>query len=52
LNKIGKIGAYDQSTEKGIILIIGSTEKVNFSIKDWNDSSNLPAFGITVEINE
>ena len=52
MNKIGKIGAYDQSTGKGIILIIGSTEKVDFSIKDWNDSSNLPAFGITVEINE
>ena len=52
MNKIGKIGAYDQSTGKGIILIIGSTEKVDFSIKDWNDSSNLPAFGMTVEINE
>ncbi len=52
MNKIGKIGAYDQSTGKGIILIIGSTEKVDFSIKDWNDSSSLPTFGITVEINE
>lgn len=52
MKKIGKIGAYDQATGKGVILINDSNEKVEFSIINWNDNEILPSFGAFVEVTE
>ena len=52
MKKVGRVGAYDQASGKGIILIKGSTEKVEFSIVEWKDSETLPSFGMFVEITD
>ena len=52
MNKIGKIGAYDQATGKGIILIKDSVEKVEFTIAEWIDTEKLPSFDTLVEITK